>query len=112
MEANVKRGSTSLAVKVGFWYVVSTFLAKSSPGSKPIPLSDEEVAAMMAERAPVVMDVEVGDSVRVLTGPLEGFVGHVEEIDEDRQKLRVTVSFLGRDTTVDLDFTQVEKQEA
>lgn len=97
------------------WYIVRNTRGVTGfvgPGSKPIPLSDEEVAAMVAERAPVVMDVEAGDSVRVLTGPLEGFVGHVEEIDEDRQKLRVTVSFLGRDTTVDLDFTQVEKQEA
>ena len=63
------------------WYVVRNTRGVTGfvgPGSKPIPLSDEEVTAMGVERIPIELDIEVGESVRVVSGPLENFVGTVE----------------------------------
>ena len=65
---------------------------------------------MGAERLPPVFDFEVGDSVRVISGPLENFIGTVEEISVlSRKKVRVSVSMFGRDTPVELDFEQIQK---
>jgi transcriptional antiterminator NusG len=94
------------------WYVVrnaSGVTGFVGPGSDPVPLTDEEVTAMGVERIPIVLDIEPGESVRVESGPLEGFVGTVEEIDDERQKLKVIVSMFGRETPVELDFIQVKK---
>ena len=79
------------------------------PGSKPVPLSDEEVTAMGVERIPIVLNIEVGESVRVVSGPLENFIGRVEHLDAERQKVKLTVSMFGRETPVELDFVQVQK---
>lgn len=94
------------------WYVVRNTRGVTGfvgPGSKPIPLSDEEVTAMGVERIPIVLDIAVGESVRVVSGPLENFIGVVEALDPERQKVRVVVSMFGRDTPVELDFIQVKK---
>ena len=77
------------------------------PGSKPVPLSDEEVRVMGVEQYEVVFDYEIGDSVRVIEGPLESFIGTVEEISEDKKKVRVSVSMFGRETPVELENTQI-----
>ncbi|MGI6161951.1 MAG: transcription termination/antitermination protein NusG [Christensenellales bacterium] len=93
------------------WYVVRNARGVTGfvgPGSKPIPLSDEEVVSMGVENMPIVLDVEVGQTVRVVAGPLESFIGVVEEINVERQKVRVLVSMFGRDTPVELDFIQVK----
>ena len=79
------------------------------PGSKPVPLSDEEVTAMGVERIPIVLNIEVGEEVRVVSGPLENFIGRVEKLDPERQKVKLTVSMFGRETPVELDFIQVQK---
>ena len=79
------------------------------PGSKPVPLSDEEVIAMGVEEFNTVIDFEVGDSVRVISGPLENFIGTVEEINMEKKKIRVSVSMFGRETPVELEFSQVQK---
>jgi len=79
------------------------------PGSKPVPLSDEEVIAMGVEEFNTVIDFEVGDSVRVISGPLENFIGTVEEINMEKKKIRVSVSMFGRETPVELEFTQIQK---
>ena len=79
------------------------------PGSKPIPLSDEEVTAMGVERIPIELDIEVGESVRVVSGPLENFIGTVEALDPEAQKVKLTVSMFGRDTPVELDYIEVQK---
>ncbi|MDL2220066.1 transcription termination/antitermination protein NusG [Eubacteriales bacterium OttesenSCG-928-N14] len=94
------------------WYVVRNTRGVTGfvgPGSRPVPLSDEEVRMTGVEDVPIVLDVEVGQTVTVMNGPLEGFVGTIEEINKDRQKLRVSVSMFGRDTMVELDFVQVKK---
>lgn len=80
------------------------------PGSKePIPLSNEEVRRMGIEDVRVNFDIAKGDNVDVVSGPLEGFQGVVEDVDTVRQKARVLVSIFNRDTTVELDFVQIKK---
>ncbi len=94
------------------WYVVRNTRGVTGfvgPGSKPIPLTDEEVTAMGVERIPIVLNIEVGENVRVVSGPLENFIGRVEALDAERQKVKLTVSMFGRDTPVELDFVQVQK---
>lgn len=64
---------------------------------------------MGVEQVETVVDYEIGDSVRVIDGPLESFIGTVEEISMDRKKVRVLVSMFGRETPVELEFTQIQK---
>lgn len=93
------------------WYVVRNTRGVTGfvgPGSNPVPLSDEEVAAMGLERTTIQLDFGVGDSIRVKYGPLEGFVGVITDIQADKKKIRAKVSMFGRDTDVDLEFNQVE----
>ncbi len=93
------------------WYVVRNTRGVTGfvgPGSKPVPLSESEVASMGVETHEVSVDFEVGDNVRITDGPLESFIGIVEEISLEKQKLRVCVSMFGRDTPVELEFHQVE----
>ena len=77
-------------------------------GNKPIPLTDDEIAAMGVEKREVMVTYEVGDNVRITDGALESFLGIVEEIDVERQKVRVVVSMFGRETPVELDLDQIE----
>lgn len=75
---------------------------------KPIPLTDQEIHDMGVERHEVVVGFGLGDSVKVTDGPLEGFIGVVEELDPDKDLVRVIVSMFGRETPVDLELDQVE----
>jgi transcriptional antiterminator NusG len=84
-------------------------------GSKPMPVSDKEVARIIGaieegvERPKPTIRFEIGESVRVTDGPFQSFSGTVEQVDEDRARLRVTVSIFGRATPVELEYGQVEK---
>ncbi|NLL04735.1 MAG: transcription termination/antitermination protein NusG [Clostridiaceae bacterium] len=94
------------------WYVVRNTRGVTGfvgPGSKPVPLSDEEVRVMGVEEFMPVLDYEVGDNVRVATGPLESFIGIVEEINYEKKKVRVSVSMFGRETPVELELFQIQK---
>ena len=94
------------------WYVVRNTRGVTGfvgPGSKPIPLTDTEVRAMGVEDIPIKLDVEVGENIIITSGPLESFVGVVEEINVEKQKVKVVVSMFGRDTLVELDFVQVKR---
>lgn len=94
------------------WYVVRNTRGVTGfvgPSSKPIPLTDAEVRTMGIENVRVSIDVEVGDNVIVISGPLESFVGVVEEVNMERQKVKVLVSMFGRDTSVELDFVQIKR---
>jgi len=94
------------------WYVVRNTRGVTGfvgPGSKPVPLTDDEVKAMGVEEFETVVDYEVGDNVRVISGPLENFIGIVEEINMERKKVRVAVSMFGRETPVELDLVQIQK---
>ena len=77
-------------------------------GGKPIPLTEEEVAAMGVEKREIVVGYNVGDTVRITDGALESFLGVVEEIDLDHNEVRVVVSMFGRETPVELELDQVE----
>ncbi len=74
----------------------------------PIPLTDEEVARLGVERRSTEVSFEVGTSVQVTNGPLNGFVGTVTEINIPNGTVKVIVSMFGRETPVDLEFNQVE----
>lgn len=94
------------------WYVIRNTRGVTGfvgPSSKPVPLSDEEVTAMRLENVQEIMDLHTGDSIRVCEGPLESFVGIVQAISEDKQKVKVMVSMFGRETPVELDIVQVQK---
>jgi transcriptional antiterminator NusG len=93
------------------WYVVRNCRGVTGfvgPGSKPVPLTDEEIAAIGLEKKTVTVGFDVGDNIRVKYGPLEGFVGVIESILMDKQKIKAKVSMFGRDTDVELEFNQVE----
>ena len=94
------------------WYLVRNTQGVTGfvgHGSEPIPLTDEEVARMGIEKVFIELNVEVGEMVRVISGPFESFMGGVEDINPDKQVLTVKVSMFGRDTPVELEFAQVEK---
>ena len=98
------------------WYVVRNTPGVTGfvgAGNKPTPLLPSEVEQIrrqmgVDEPRPLIR-FEVGESVKVADGPFEGFIGQVETIDHQKGKLRVLVSMFGRETPVELDFTQVEK---
>ncbi|MYD65929.1 MAG: transcription termination/antitermination protein NusG [Chloroflexi bacterium] len=83
-------------------------------GSRPVPLDDEEAARILrqmdAGTPRINVGFAVGESVRVIDGPFIDFVGQVDDINLDKGKVRVMVSMFGRETPVELDFLQVEKQ--
>jgi len=76
--------------------------------NKAIPLTDEEIAALGVEKREVIVSYNVGDSVKIIDGALESFIGTVEELDKERGKVRVVVSMFGRETPVELELDQVE----
>jgi len=84
-------------------------------GSKPIPVSDKEVSRIIGaieegvERPKPTISFEIGETVKVIDGPFASFNGSVEQVDEERARLRVTVSIFGRATPVELEYAQVEK---
>lgn len=94
------------------WYAVRNTRGVTGfvgQGSKPIPLTDEEIRIMGVEQVAVKINVEIGDNIRVIFGPLENFIGVVEEIYPDKQKVKVAVSMFGRDTPIELRFEQIQK---
>ena len=91
--------------------------AKVQEERLPIPLRDDEVRRLLGEQdekaggeAETVVDYLVGDAVKITDGPFSGFDGTVEEIVEDRSKLKVVVMIFGRKTLLELNFTQVTKE--
>lgn len=94
------------------WYIVRNTRGVTGfvgSGTDPIPLTTEEIRNMGFEVAVVNVDYDVDDSVKVVNGPLSGFIGTVQEINKDKSKVKVLVSMFGRETPVELDFSQVEK---
>ncbi len=94
------------------WYLVRNTQGVTGfvgHGSEPVPLTNEEVRRMGIEKVYIKLDIEPGDSVKVINGPFESFMGVVEEVNMDRQTLKVRISMFGRDTPVELEFAQVDK---
>ena len=94
------------------WYIVRNTRGVTGfvgSGTDPIPLTDTEVRNMGFDEVPVNIDYDIEDNVQVINGPLEGFVGTVQEINKEKQKVKVLVSMFGRETPVELEFSQVQK---
>ena len=77
-------------------------------GNDPIPLSDDEVYAMGVEKREIVVNYNIGDTVRILDGPLSSFTGTVESIEVEKNSVSVIVSMFGRETPVEFELDQVE----
>ncbi len=93
------------------WHLVRN--ARGSTGfvsmdGKAVPLSEEEVIALGMERHEVIVGFGIGDTVKVTDGPLEGFFGTVDELEPEKDRVRVIVSMFGRETPVDLELDQIE----
>ncbi len=99
------------------WYVVRHTPGVTGfvgSGSKPIPLQPAEIEKILArmglvDKRPKFIDMEIGQNVRVKTGPFANFEGVVRELLPDRGKIRVNISMFGRETPVELDYEQVDK---
>ena len=94
------------------WYIVRNTRGVTGfvgSGTDPIPLTNEEIRNMGFEATVVNVDYDVNDTVRVVNGPLASFIGTVQEINKDKNKVKVLVSMFGRETPVELEFSQVEK---
>ena len=94
------------------WYLVRNTQGVTGfvgHGSEPVPLTNEEVRHMGIEKVYIKLDVNAGDSIKVINGPFESFMGVVEEVNFDKQTLKVRISMFGRDTPVELEFGQVDK---
>ena len=98
------------------WYVVRNTPGVTGfvgSGSKPVPLNEEEASQIirrMGEDEPKLrITLFVGERVRIINGPFENFIGVIEEVNTEKQKIRVLISMFGRETPVEQDFSQVEK---
>ena len=92
------------------WYVVRNIRGVTGfvgPGSKPVPLTDEEVARLGVDTGKVEVNFAVGNSVSVVSGYLDGFIGTVEALDPEKNYVRVVVSMMGKDVPVELELGQV-----
>ena len=98
------------------WYVVRNTPGVTSfvgMGTKPTPLSEGEVSAikkqMTAEAPRIKLTLAVGDNVRIVDGPFQDFEGKIDEVNQEKGRVKVLVSFFGRETAVELDFLQVDR---
>ena len=93
------------------WHVIRNIRGVTGfvgEANKAIPLTEDEVAALGMEKREIVVLYHVGDTVRITEGPLSSFTGTVEEIEPEKNRVRVVVSMFGRETPVDLELDQVE----
>ena len=94
------------------WYVVRNTRGVTGfvgPGSKAVPLEEEEMANLGIKREEVVVNFGVGDTVTVLSGAWEGTVGVVQSMNEQKKSLSINVELFGRETPVELGFSEVKK---
>lgn len=132
-ETEIKNGKKKTALKKVFpgyvlaemvmtddsWYVVRNtpgvtgFVGSTGSGSKPTPLLTEEIEMILKKmgikESRKGIDFELKEKVKVKEGPFADFVGMIEEIDPEKGKIKVHVNMFGRETPVELDFTQIEK---
>ena len=96
------------------WYVVRNIRGCTGfvgPGSKPVPLTDEEVASLGVEKHSVEVGYTEGDEVKIISGPLEGYSGVVKTVDTANNNVCVVLSMFGRETPVELELNQISKSE-
>ncbi len=96
------------------WFVVRNVRGCTGfvgPNGKPVPLTEKEILALGVEKKEIVVNFKVGDTVKIIDGPLENFSGIVGEIDVDKNMVRVTISMFGRETSTEVELDQVELME-
>jgi len=94
------------------WYVVRNTRGVTSfvgPGSKPVALTEAEIAAMGIEGGVVAFDLPAGQPVKIIAGSFEGSIGTVEEVNHQKKTVKIKLSMFGRDTSVELDFHMLQK---
>ena len=94
------------------WYIVRNTRGVTGfvgSGTDPIPLTDEEIRTMGFEDASINVDYDVNDSVQILNGPFKDSIGTVQEINKEKHKVKVLISMFGRETPVELEFSQIQK---
>ncbi len=94
------------------WYIVRNTRGVTGfvgSGTDPIPLTDEEIKAMGFEDPAINVDYEVDDSVQILNGAFKDSIGTVKEINKEKHKVKVLISMFGRETPVELEFSQIQK---
>jgi transcriptional antiterminator NusG len=94
------------------WYIVRNTRGVTSfvgPASKPVPLTDEEIISMGIEMLEFELDLDLGEVVRVITGPFEGSVGTVKDINHQKQTVTITLSVFGRETQVEVDYHVLQR---
>ena len=93
------------------WYLVTNTRGVTGfvgPQGRPLPLKEEEVRKMQLEK-PIVSDLEVGSDVKIDNGPLAGFIGKIKELNDAAQKAKVNVMMFGRNTDVEVEYSQLMK---
>ena len=96
------------------WYVVRNTRGVTGfvgPGSKPVPLEEEEMNRLGIRQENVIVEFAVGDAVTVLSGAWEGTVGVIQSLNEQKQSLSINVELFGRETPVELGFAEVRKMD-
>lgn len=96
------------------WYVVRNIHGCTGfvgPASKPVPLTDREVERLGVDLKTIEVSYALGDTVKIIDGPLNGFMGSVDELDVEKNHVKVTISMFGRETPVELEIDQVETIE-
>ncbi|MBR5524565.1 MAG: transcription termination/antitermination protein NusG [Clostridia bacterium] len=96
------------------WFVVRNVRGCTGfvgPNGKPVALTEQEIAALGVEKKEIIVDYAVGDTVNIVDGPLENFSGVVDELDQEKNMVRVTISMFGRETSVELELDQVERMD-
>ena len=93
------------------WFVVRNIRGCTGfvgPNGTPVPLTEREIANLGVEKKEIIVNYAVGNTVSIIDGPLENFSGTVDEIDQEKNMVRVTISMFGRETSVELELDQVE----
>ncbi len=93
------------------WYIVRNIRGVTGfvgPGSKPVPLTDEELEHLGFDKKVVNINYAIGDSLRIVDGPLEGFIGTVAELEPEKNRIKLMVHMFGKETPVELELSQVE----
>ncbi|MEG0833457.1 MAG: transcription termination/antitermination protein NusG [Oscillospiraceae bacterium] len=96
------------------WYIVRNTRGVTGfvgTPTKAVPLTQAEVDSLGVDTQKVTVDYSVGDSVNIVDGPLAGFIGTVEEIDTEKRKVKVKVSMFGRETSAELELSQVKQPQ-
>lgn len=94
------------------WYIVRNIRGVTSFvgfGNKPQSLSEEEVRALGVDQTKTAVDYEIGDTVRIISGPLENFTGVVESINVEKSQVKVLVSMFGREISAELEYSQIQR---